>query len=331
MSLAGCLGGGDDYDLTDLDVGTSTPPDTNLSNFQDYFIKEMEERSDGDIQAESFYSNELGSPAEQFEAVQRGTQFGFVYAWPTYPVAGAPDKFHGLVLPYQYIGGNEAYEAKMNDLYWDAPDMMSELNQELVDETNMRFVESGAAMLGKRGMTANDPLTSLEDFDGLKMRTAEGPMYTAIVEGLGGTAVQVPTEETPQALQTGEIDVNMWPVELLFLTETYQFHDYFHVTNQYIQDVPCAVSQDIWDSMTDEQQQIVEEAADAASRQQLNELKEQEAGFIDTMEDEGHTILRGAGQDIDEQPWRDAVENQVQQDLSSAWELMQEHQDAVGN
>ena len=329
VALSGCLGIGSDVDLTDLQICTSTPPDTNLSNFMDYFVEEMEERSDGEMQFEAFYSNELGSPTENYDAVQRGAQFGYVYAWPTYPVAGAMDKIAGLVLPYQYIGEEDAYNEKMNDLYWEAPDMMSELNEELVEETNMRFVESGAAMLGKRGMTANSALDSSEKFEGLDMRSAEGPMYTAIVEGLGGNNIQVATEDTPQALQTGQIDVNIWPVELLFLTETYQFHDYFHVTNQYIQDVPCAVSQDIWSEMSEDLQQVVEDAAEAASRQQLNELIEQEAGFIDTMEDEGITVLQGAGVDIDENPYRDAVEAKVEEDLPEAWALIQEHQNAV--
>lgn len=331
VSLAGCISsitGGSQYNLKDLDIGTSTPPNTNLSNFQDYFIEEIESRTDGELQINSYYSNELGSPSEQFQGVQQGTQFGFVYAWPTFPVAGAPDKFHGLVLPYQYIGKG-AYDRKMNDLYWEAPDMMSELNKELAETTNMRFAESGAAMLGRRGMTANKALEELSDFEGLKMRTAEGPMYTAIVEGLGGQAVQVPTQETPQALKTGQIDVNMWPVELLFLTETYQFHDYFHVTNQYIQDVPAALSQDIWASLDESTHEAIEAAAEAASKKQLNELQEMEAGFLDTMKDEGHTILRGGGVDINEEPWKDSVETQVKNDLPAAWEVIQQHQNAV--
>jgi TRAP-type C4-dicarboxylate transport system substrate-binding protein len=335
MALAGCTGGGgnggggDDYDLSDMDICTSTPPDTNLSNFMDYFAEECDSRSDGEISMTTFYNNELGAPSAQFQNVQRGTQFGFVYAWPTWTVGGAPDKIHGLVLPYQYIGGADAYNAKMDDLYWNPPDMMGELNEEIAESTNMRFVESGAAMLGKRGMTANSALEERSDFEGKKMRSAEGPMYTAIVEGLGGTNVQVPTEETPQQLQTGQLDINMWPIELLYLTEVYSFHDYIHVTNQYIQDVPIAASQDAWEAMTDSQKELVENAAKAASEQQLEELISTEEEYLDTMADEGLTVLRGGGEDIDEQPWAEAVEAKVESDLPEAWSLIQDHQNAV--
>lgn len=287
LSIAGCTGIlGGDVDLTGLRISSATPKDTALSNFMDNLADNVEEESDEEITFDRFYGNELGSAPEQLEGVSGGSIDIYVYGWVTLPVVGAGHEFSAMALPFVHSD----YEQKMEDIYYDPPDMLNDLNDQLEEDTNIRWIEGGGGMLGRRPPIADVELFEPSDYEGLSVRTPEGVMYSAIYNSWGATPVQIATEELANALATGAVDIAVWPLELFNLTGVYEYKDNMHLQNQYIQDTPAWINADLWNDLTDEQKSIFNKAAEQGSRDQIQHLLENEEGYKDAMEDAGMTI-----------------------------------------
>lgn len=289
LSVAGCIGGigGEDVDLTGLRISAPTPKDTALSNFMDNLADNVEAETD-EISFDRFYGNELGSAPEQLEGVAGGSIDIYVYGWVTLPVIGGNYKFSAMGLPFVHSD----YEQKMEDIYYDPPDLMEGLNDELEEDTGVRFIEGGGGQLGRRPPIADSQLFEPADYEGLSVRTPEGVMYSSIYNSWGGTPVQIATEELANALATGAVDVAVWPLELFFLTGVYEQKDNLHIQNQYIQDTPAWINAGLWNDLTDEQQSLLNDAAEQGSKDQTQHLIENEQGYVDQMEDAGMNIYR---------------------------------------
>jgi C4-dicarboxylate-binding protein DctP len=59
---------------------------------------------------------------------------------------------------------------------------------------------------GYRNYSANKPLTSVEDLQGLKIRTMNNPVHMEIVKSLGASPTPIPWQDLYTALQTGVVD-----------------------------------------------------------------------------------------------------------------------------
>lgn len=107
----------------------------------------------------------------------------------------------------------------------------------------------------------NEPIETLEDFQGLKLRAA-GKVDTDIVEALGATAVAVTTEDAFSALDTGLIDGQFfsWEGALIFgfgdickyKTECYIYESCFQLqmNKQVYNDLPDDIKQIVDDFST---------------------------------------------------------------------------------
>ena len=139
------------------------------------YIKEIEAASEGALKIELFAGGTLGSsPAQQLTMVENG-----VADIAEVVVAYSPGRFAELstfelpsLAQTNVEGGLAAYSMYEKGLLSDFDDLM------LV----------GIILSGPYALSANRPITSLEDIKGLRIRAA-GPIQNEIVEALGGVPV----------------------------------------------------------------------------------------------------------------------------------------------
>jgi TRAP-type C4-dicarboxylate transport system substrate-binding protein len=97
------------------------------------------------------------------------------------------------------------------------------------------------------------------DFTGLKIRVT--PVYRALVEALGGTAMQTAPGEVFTAMERGVVDGYGWPILGVFDLGWEQVTRFRLDPGFYNVDVNVLVNLDSWRRLSDRQRQILDEAA----------------------------------------------------------------------
>ncbi|OCW56026.1 TRAP transporter substrate-binding protein [Hoeflea olei] len=160
------------------------------------FKKEIEEKSDGRMAVNIFWSGQLGKT----DSVVNMVANGLVEAIMGADGFASPydQNVQVLGIPYLFNDRAAAYEVL------DGP-CGQQLSDSLAKKSGMRAMvwhENG----GYRNYSANKPLTSVEDLKGLKIRTMNNPVHMEIVKSLGASPTPVPWQDLYTALQTGVVD-----------------------------------------------------------------------------------------------------------------------------
>ena len=160
------------------------------------FEVEVEEKSGGRIDVQFFWGSQLGKTENVLNLV-RGGQVEAVVASEGHVAPYFPD-VQILGLPYLFIDRQVAYEVFDGEVGQMIADRMAE-------EAGIRpmpWLENG----GYRHYSANRPLETVEDLQGLKIRTMSNPVHMQIVSSLGASPTPIPWADLYTSLQTGVVD-----------------------------------------------------------------------------------------------------------------------------
>lgn len=144
---------------------------------------------------------------------------------------------------------------------------------------------------GSRCFYTTTEVDSLDDFKGLAIRVQNNQLMNSMVSYLGGNPVNVSANEVYSALQTGvckggENNPNIILSDSLYEVAPYVLMDN-HVTTM---DVIC-MNLDLWDSLSDEDKEIVNEAMADATAYDREIWDDSVAESIQTLKDKGATIV----------------------------------------
>lgn len=227
----------------------------NMSNNEVYpalvhFKNLVETRTDGEITVSIFGNSQLGSEVETAREVQGGRTLQ-----STIITTGAMSSFYPdyqmMTAPFIFDNWRQAWT--FFDSEWFA-DFMSGT----VEQTDMRYLGTFDDGGGFVAFTNNERLIeTVEDLEGLNIRTEENPGHVAIMRSLGASATPLPWGEVITALETGLADGQFnAPV----LNTTFNFHevtDYTTLTGHVYNSAAWLVSEDWFQSLTEEQQEAI--------------------------------------------------------------------------
>lgn len=198
-----------------------------------------------------------------------------------------------------------------------------ELFAELLEVADIRVL--GLPWLyGERHVFGNRPLRSPEDFVGLRMRVPETSVSIAGARSLGASPTPTAYAELYLALQQGIVDAAEAPAAVARAESFYEPADYFNVTRHLISAAPTYINERVWQSMTAEQQDALEQAvADAALRVRActDEADAEayaywrESGTIEIVEDVDREALRANSRAFFSEgfPWSDIYSGLIEQ------------------
>jgi tripartite ATP-independent transporter DctP family solute receptor len=247
----------------------------------EYMGELISERTDGRIAVEVYHSAQLGEERDTIEQ----TQFGVI---DLNRISMGP--FNNLI---------EATKApSMPFIFRDVQHMRNvmdgEIGQEILAEfedhnlVGLAFYDSGARSMYNR----TRPIESLEDMEGLRIRVIQSDVFVDMVSALGANATPMPYGEVYSSIQTGVIDgaENNWPS--YESSGHYEVAQYYTLTEHLIVPEVLVMSKQRWDSLSEEDQAIIREAAQesVAHQRELWEAREKES--------EDH--VRAAGAQVNE-------------------------------
>ena len=160
----------------------------------------------------------------------------------------------------------------------------------------------------------------MEDLAGMKLRVSNDPVMNGLVESLGASPTVVSFGELYSALQTGVVDGAEQPIA------NYKSNAFPEVAPNLILDghtlgaIQVIITDEAWDSLTEEQQNILVEAGKVASEfnRQISEQAENEV--LEQLKADGVKVIEVS----DVSAWQDAVKDVVAENIKGQEELYQQ-------
>ena len=143
-------------------------------------------------------------------------------------------------------------------------------------------------------------------------------------KNLGASPTPMTFSEVYIGLQQGTIDAQENPYEVIVSNKLYEQQDYVVETNHLPHLISLIVSEEFFDSLTDEQQQIIKEAADSAKEYAREQSDARIASRMDTIRESGTEIITPSEELYNEirelcKPIYASIENSVSQEIIDAY------------
>ena len=258
MVLAACGGDGDSTGDPTKDGGEKAVELSFANSYPDAHphnecganvVKDKLAEDDSNLDIRVFSNSQLGPDAERFTSVASGDIDidiqGSSAVSASFPEIGALDA------AYAFDGPDALFE------FVDSP-AFDDLQQHLLDETGVRVLD--VWFFGMRHFTANKPIRTPDDFDGLRMRFPDSPQYLANAKALGASATAVAFEEVFLALQQGTIDGQENPIPTIRDLNLPEVQSHISLTGHQVGSVLAIVSDKTWQKLSPEQQEALQAA-----------------------------------------------------------------------
>ncbi|NYT75930.1 DctP family TRAP transporter solute-binding subunit [Alcaligenaceae bacterium] len=211
--------------------------------------KELAQKTDGRITLEIFPNSQLGSERELVESIQLGNvDMTFVSS----AVLGNFNKeFFALDIPFLFKDRSSVYRV-----------LDGEIGQGLLDSLDkvgikgLAYWENGFRQLTNNKKVIRTP----EDLAGMKMRTMENEVHIAAWKAEGANPAPLAFGELFTALQQGTFDAQEGPINLFYDMKFYEVQKYISKTNHVYSPWPVLINPDIYNSMSTEDQKILQQA-----------------------------------------------------------------------
>ncbi|MCD7749011.1 MAG: TRAP transporter substrate-binding protein [Oscillospiraceae bacterium] len=263
--------------------------------FLDYFCDYVEEASNGSITFERYYGGTLASSTEELSMLSSGA-----ISVASIMSNQFSDALPLLQFPDMGFESNEEPTAYFCYMLLEYEETASLLEEEAA-ASNIKYL--GYLAGGTRVWFSKTPITSLDDGQGLIFGGMSG---LALMEELGFSTVSTAPPDCYESLSRGIVD--LCGLNLIAACDMMWYEVAPNVTiyGAYACGSPLTINLDVWNSLSAEQQAILQEAADAACDYSLQYVLDNENAYLENLESEwGATVYEFSDEDAG--TYRDAA------------------------
>lgn len=209
------------------------------------------ERSGGSIQVEVYPNSELGGNVDNLEQAAHGANIVAVVD-PAQLATYAPD--------YAVMNGPFLF-----DTYKDIEKLAnSDWHEEMKAEASKNGIKvlSQGWYWGARHLITNKVVETPEDLKGVTIRIAPVKMWAETMDAMGAVATPLEWSEVYSALSQGVVDGAEAPLATIYGSHLHETASHIALTSHFMGLTGLAMSQQVFDSMTAEQQKILQEEVD---------------------------------------------------------------------
>ncbi|WP_312939336.1 C4-dicarboxylate TRAP transporter substrate-binding protein [Oscillibacter sp.] len=241
----------------------------------------IQERSNGTMTVELFPSSQMGTKTDLVDQMQMGQgiiTIGDAAFWADY---GAKEM--GIAsAPYIYDSWDQYFNLLKTD-WW-----QTQVDQ-LVDN-GLRIVSANWAY-GVRELMTTKPVRTLDDLSGMIIRTPNNMMQMKTWEEMGAAPTAMALGDVYTATQQGTIDGMENPMATLYGQTYYEVAKYITMIDYIRMPIQWITSEDWFESLTEEQRQILCETGDEAGLFHNQKQDEMSAQYVSDMEANGVEII----------------------------------------
>lgn len=272
-----------------LRVGTVYQLTHTISKGSAEFERLVEEKSNGDIDVQVFYAEELGSEREMAEMTRAG---------------GLEMVLSGLPGTGSFVPQIEVMEAFYT---YDDVEELADVVSAIAPDLNTFMEPQGFHLVGymyqgPRNLLSTRPVRTTDDMRGLKLRIPQTPLFVALAQNWGATPTAISLGEVYTSLESGVIDAVEGTSETIVSSKFFEKAKYLTLTRHNFYPQPMVVNKAWWDGLSEEHQRIIEESAAEAAQYQLSLHKDADAAAIQAMRDGGVEVI-----EVELEPFRAPV------------------------
>ncbi|WP_085990938.1 TRAP transporter substrate-binding protein [Oceanobacillus senegalensis] len=278
----------------ELKLGTKMPNESSEGEAFNRFAEIVEEKSGGELIVNVFPAEQLGKGTTQIDNMLLGTQDMYAESI-TYFSDYDPRAEIGTV---PFLFRDFEHFQKFNT---------GEMGQEIYDT----LVSEGIRILNternfRRGpyrvLVSNTPVKTVEDLEGLKIRSFESEFYSGAYESVGANPTVIAWTETYLGINQNLVNAATSPISLVWPMKFTEVAPHVTLIDEYPQEVVIAMNEEKFSSLSEEHQQILMDAANQAGEEATKKLDEEVEEHLQLMKDEHEIKIH----EIDKEVWIEA-------------------------
>jgi len=241
----------------------------------------IKEKSGGTMAIEVYPDSQLGDKNSLIDSMMLGENVCTLADGAFYADYGVPD--FGIVFgPFLFDSWDQCWALTESDWY---AEQCAKL-----EEKGLKIIASNWKYGDRHTLTVN-PVNTVDDLAGMKIRVPNNAIQTEGFNALGATATGMALGDVYQALQTKTIDGAENPLATLYGRKLHEVAKYLILDGHVKNFTTWVVSADWFNGLTADQQQWLIETAKEAGEVNNKTLDEQEAEYLQKMKDEGVTVV----------------------------------------
>ena len=240
------------------------------------------DRTEGELVVKLFGDSQLGTEQESIEGVQLGTIDMFMGS--TGAVGRFLPKLEAFAHPYLWRNESHMMAVVRGEIG-------QELDAELQAATGMRIVDMGW-LFGRRLLTTRDrPVATPDELAGQKIRVQPTGIYLETIRAMGGNPTPMDFKEVYTSLQTGVIDGQENPINVIVTRTLYEVQGYLMRTGHITQNQAVLINEAKFQALEPAHQQALIAATREAGDWQNKLLAETEAADMATARSKGMKLV----------------------------------------
>ena len=282
----------------------------------------IEEKSEGTLKPDLYLEGQLGSNDEDYCTGLAEGNYEMLCSTEWFQLWTSPEWMDLLNVPFIFR------DADHLQAFWRS-DIGKEINARSIDQYNVYTYADTVALRGARYLTANKPITSVDDVKGLKLRTPNVEGVVASWTAAGANVTPIAWGELYSALQTGVVDAQENPAANIDSAALYQVQSHLMKTAHQYTCYFIHMNNDWFSQLSEKQQKAITDSIDEAFEHYNTSVKETEAELFKEFEEKGMTIIEQ--DEIDLQSFKDVIvpavlEKYKDQFVEDGWDRIQEIQ-----
>lgn len=254
------------------------------------------------VQITSYPAGQLGSEAESLEQVHNGS-LDMAIAGPAF--LGVWHK------PIEVMDAAYVFDDVDQFVETTESEMIKSEFDELYESSDIKVLSNW--YYGTRHVTANRKVSKKADFEGLKVRTPDAPLYLKNIEAMGGTATPMALDEVYLGLQQGVIDAQENPIPTIATAKFNEVQKYINLTGHMIQGVQINVGRSAYEGLSEEEISSLDSALKDGAEATRKCVEDQEESILEDWE-AGDGIK--VNENVDRDAFADAAEKAM---LKESW------------
>lgn len=261
---------------------------TNLEGF----AEDVKETTEGRVVVKLYSGAQLGNEKDMIEGLTLQTIDGGLIGGGSFQ--SIDPKFGIEALPYAWEDHQAAYEAMDGEI--------GDMLLGILDSNGIKGIawwENGFRHI----TNSQQPIKVPADIEGMKIRVTPDKMRLDTFNTLGASPMPIDFGELYTALQQGVVDAQENPLAIIYSSAFYEVQDYLSLSGHIWGSALLCVNSSVWNSMSEEDQSIVEELAMEWGEKERQQIQQQEKDFLKMLEEKGMKI-----NEVDKAAFKEAVQ-----------------------
>lgn len=239
---------------TELKLAHGLPTDHPVHEAMEFMAKRAAELSDGKLIIEVYPAEQLGSEQQCVELIQIGSLA--ITKVSAAVMESFTDDYKVFGLPYIFRSKEHAFKV-----------MDSDIGKDLLLSTEDKWIRGLCYYdAGSRSFyTKSKPITHPDDLSGMKIRVMRSITAVEMMRALGGSATPITWGELYTALQSGVVNGAENNPPSLYTSRHYEVCKYYSLDEHTTIPDVLVISKKIWDKLTDQEKEWVQQAADESA------------------------------------------------------------------